>query len=149
MDKPLHLVLCVDDEVVGLSVRRRLLEHAGYRVLTAADGRTGLELFADHPVDAVILDYAMPQMDGGQVAIQMRQIKPEVPILMLSAFVDLPAEVLALVDLRLTKGEGAAALFEKLGTLIARHRIAPIVEKIAPRSVDTQSTDRRVKQLGD
>jgi len=149
MDKPLHLILCIDDDVVGLSVRRRLLEHTGYRVLTAADGRTGLELFAAHPVDVVILDYAMPQMDGGQVALQMRQIKPEVPILMLSAYIDLPADVISLIDYRMTKGEGAVALFGKLDTLIAHQRIPPIAEKIAPHSAEVPSPDKRIKQLGD
>ena len=62
------LILCVDDEVVGLRVRKILLERAGYRVLTAEDGRSGIDLFASEPVDAVVLDYAMPGMHGGEVA---------------------------------------------------------------------------------
>ena len=37
-----HLVLCVDDELIGLKVRKILLERAGYRVLTAPDGSAGL-----------------------------------------------------------------------------------------------------------
>jgi CheY-like chemotaxis protein len=113
-----HLVLCVDDEVVGLRVRKILLERAGYRVLTAPDGFSGLELFAAHPVDAVVLDYSMPGMHGGEVAQKMRLTKPEVPILLLSAYVGLPSEVSSLVDLYLTKGEGAPVLLEKLGSLL-------------------------------
>ena len=114
-----HLVLCVDDEVVGLRVRRILLERAGYRVLTAGDGYSGLELFASEPVEAVVLDYAMPGMHGGEVAKKMRQTKPEVPILLLSAYVGLPDEVSSLVDVYMTKGEGAPALLDKLGNLLA------------------------------
>jgi CheY-like chemotaxis protein len=114
-----HLVLCVDDELVGLSIRKILLERAGYRVLTAADGASGLELFAAHPVDAVVLDYAMPGMHGGQVAEKMRQTKPKVPILLLSAYLDLPAEVTSLADLYMTKGEGAPALLDKLDNLLS------------------------------
>jgi CheY-like chemotaxis protein len=114
-----HLVLCVDDELIGLSIRKILLERAGYRVLTAADGPSGLELFAAHPVDAVILDYSMPGMHGGEVAEKMRQSKPDVPILLLSAYVNLPAEVTSLADLYMTKGEGAPALLDKLGNLIS------------------------------
>jgi CheY-like chemotaxis protein len=114
-----HLVLCVDDEAVGLGIRQILLERAGYRVLTAADGASGLELFAAHPVDAVVLDYAMPGMHGGQVARKMRQIKPEVPILLLSAYLDLPAEVTSLADLYMTKGEGAPALLDNLDNLLS------------------------------
>jgi CheY-like chemotaxis protein len=116
-----HLVLCVDDEAVGLGIRKILLERAGYRVLIAADGSSGLKLFAAHPVDAVVLDYAMPGMHGGQVAQKMRQIKPEVPILLLSAYLNLPAEVTSLADLYMTKGEGAPALLDKLGNLLSAH----------------------------
>jgi CheY-like chemotaxis protein len=114
-----HLVLCVDDEAVGLRIRKILLERAGYQVLTAADGASGLELFAAHPVDAVVLDYSMPGMHGGQVAKKMRQSKPEVPILLLSAYLDLPAEATSLADLYMTKGEGAPALLDKLGNLLS------------------------------
>lgn len=119
MEAASRLVLCVDDEAVGLRVRQILLERAGYRVLTAADGASGLELFATHPVDAVVLDYSMPGMHGGEVARRMRQAKPNVPILLLSAYVDLPEEVVSLADVYMTKGEGAPALLDKLGNLIA------------------------------
>jgi CheY-like chemotaxis protein len=117
--KKSHLVLCVDDEVVGLRVRKILLERAGYQVITASDGYSGLELFAAQAVEAVVLDYAMPGMHGGEVARKMRQTKPEVPILLLSAYVGLPDEVSSLVDVYMTKGEGAPALLEKLGNLLA------------------------------
>ena len=113
------LVLCVDDELVGLRVRQIILERAGYQVLTAADGLSGLELFSAHPVDAVVLDYAMPGMHGGQVAEKMRKTKPRVPILLLSAYVGLPEEVSSLVDVYMTKGEGAPALLDKLGNLLS------------------------------
>src|ERR1700756_3091243 len=93
-----HLVLCVDDEIVGLRVRKILLERAGYRVLTASDGHSGLELFSSQPVEAVVLDYSMPGMHGGEVARRMRLTKPRVPILLLSAYVGLPEEVSSLVD---------------------------------------------------
>jgi CheY-like chemotaxis protein len=114
-----HLVLCVDDEKIGLQVRRIVLERSGYRVLTAPNGEAGLELFENHPVEAVILDYSMPGMHGGDVAAHMRRSKPAVPILLLSAFVDLPHEVVGLVDVYMTKGEGAPALLAKLESLLS------------------------------
>jgi CheY-like chemotaxis protein len=113
-----NLVLCVDDELVGLKVRKIVLERAGYRVLTAPDGPSGLAIFAEHPIEAVVLDYSMPGMHGGDVARRMRETKPEVPILLLSAYIGLSAEVTSLVDLYMTKGEGAPVLLEKLGTLL-------------------------------
>ena len=112
-----HLVLCVDDEYVGLQVRRLLLERSGYKVLTARDGASGLDLFRAQPVEAVVLDYAMPGMHGGEIAARMRAVKPDVPILLLSAYVGLPAEVTRVVDIYMTKGEGAPALLDKLQSL--------------------------------
>jgi CheY-like chemotaxis protein len=118
MKQTSNLVLCVDDEVVGLRIRKLLLERAGYRVLTAPDGPTGLAIFSAEPVEAVVLDYSIPGMHGGEVAVRMRQTKPQVPILLLSAYIGLSAEVTCVVDLYMTKGEGAPVLLEKLGSLL-------------------------------
>jgi CheY-like chemotaxis protein len=112
-----HLVLCVDDEKVGLQVRRIILERSGYQVITAPDGQSGLSLFESNPVEAVVLDYAMPGMHGGEVAALMRQCKPQVPILLLSAYLGIPPEIKSIVNVSMTKGEGAPALLEKLGSL--------------------------------
>ena len=114
-------VLCVDDEVVGLQVRKLILERSGYRVLTAPDGPSGLNVFADNSVDAVVLDYSMPGMHGGEVAARMRERKPEVPILLLSAYMGLPEEVTTLVNIYMTKGEGAPALLQNLGALFTQN----------------------------
>lgn len=119
MAKTGHLVLCVDDEHIGLEVRRLLLERSGYKVLTAPDGPSGLSLFRSEPVEAVVLDYSMPGMHGGEIAASMRAEKPEVPILLLSAYVGLPADITGLVDVYMTKGEGAPALLAKLDSLFA------------------------------
>ena len=117
MPGPGHLVLCVDDEHVGLQVRRLLLERSGYKVITASDGMSGLEIFREEPVEAVVLDYAMPGMHGGEVAARMRAEKPGVPIVLLSAYVGLPSDVTSVVDVYMTKGEGAPALLDKLNSL--------------------------------
>jgi CheY-like chemotaxis protein len=118
MKEDTNLVLCVDDELIGLQIRKILLERAGYRVLTAPDGPLGLEIFSAEPVEAVVLDYSMPGMHGGEVALRMRQTKPHIPILLLSAYMGLPSEVTCLVDLYMTKGEGAPVLLEKLSSLL-------------------------------
>lgn len=128
MPQSRRLVLCVDDEAVGLQVRRMILERSGYSVLTAHDGPTGLKVFAENPIEAVVLDYAMPGMDGGQVAAQMRERKPQVPILLLSAYMSLPADLTGLVDISMTKGEGAPILLKKLDSLFANENelVAPV-----------------------
>jgi CheY-like chemotaxis protein len=111
-------ILCIDDETLGLRIRKTVLEHAGYRVLTAEDGATGLDLFRGNPVDGVVLDYYMPEMDGGVVAETMRRERPEVPIMLLSAYINLPPETIALVDVTLLKGEGPVELLEKLRQML-------------------------------
>lgn len=112
MPKP--LILCIDDEELGLRIRGIVLERSGYRVLTALDGATGLSMFAREPVEAVILDYFMPGMNGGEVAVELRRLRPEVPILLLSAYINLPAEVVAMVDCTILKGDGPEVLLAKV-----------------------------------
>jgi CheY-like chemotaxis protein len=98
-------ILCIDDYEAGLSARKILLEDEGYEVLTATDGRSGLQLFESHRVDGVILDYQMPGMNGDLVACQMKQLKPRVPILLLSAYISLPEEKLRFFDALVAKDE--------------------------------------------
>ncbi len=114
------LILCIDDEALGLQIRRAVLERAGYRVLTALDGASGLSAFWDHPVDVVVLDYVMPGLDGGQVAAEMRKQRPGIPILLLSAYVNLPPEVIPLVDHTILKGDGPERLLGKIRELLDR-----------------------------
>jgi CheY-like chemotaxis protein len=111
------VVLCIDDELVGLSVRKTLLEHAGYTVLTASNGPEGLRLFEREPVDAVVLDYFMPGMHGPEVALQMRESKPGVPILLLSAHLGLSERLDSLVNVYMIKGGGAPVFLQTLSTL--------------------------------
>jgi CheY-like chemotaxis protein len=108
----------VDDEVVGLSVRKTILESQGYRVLTAENGPDGLKIFSAENIDVVVLDYKMPGMNGDVVAERMKQLKPSVPILMLSAYIDLPRQVLAVVDKYLTKGNETPQMLAAIAELL-------------------------------
>lgn len=113
------MILCIDDEPLGLQVRKIMLQHQGYEVLTAQSGREGLQLFADNPVMAVVLDYSMPGMNGDEVAVEMKRLKPGVKILLLSAYVDLPEEALKCVDRRAVKGIAPTAFLEDLQQLLS------------------------------
>jgi CheY-like chemotaxis protein len=123
-----QFILCVDDETTGLSVRKMILESQGYRVVTAENGPDGLAIFSAEPIDLVVLDYKMPGMNGDVVAERMKQLKPSIPILMLSAYVDLPKETLALVDRYLTKGEGGPPMMLKaVAELLTRMQMAQAI----------------------
>jgi len=69
-------LLCIDDEETGLKLRKLLFEREGHQVLTAADGTSGIDLFKTQPIDAVILDYRMPEMDGAAVAEKLKELRP-------------------------------------------------------------------------
>lgn len=116
---PISTILCIDDEALGLEIRRAVLERAGYQVLTAEDGATGLSLFRGNAIDGVVLDYYMPEMDGGKVAETMRRERPDVPIMLLSAYINLPTEVVELADVTVLKGEGPQDLLEKLRAMLS------------------------------
>jgi CheY-like chemotaxis protein len=120
---PRPVILCIDDEDLGLEIRKMVLEREGFTVLTARDGLTGLSIFETEPVDAVVLDYAMPGMDGGQVAVILRQRRPDLPILMLSAYVALPEDVMRVVTVAATKGDGAFTLVDRLKELLRSNEL--------------------------
>src|SRR5437660_198276 len=91
-------ILCIDDHWNGLIARKMFLESNGYQVLEATSGDEGLRLFRAHTVDAVVIDYQMPGMNGDVVAARMKRLKANVPILLLSAYGPLPEKKLRSVD---------------------------------------------------
>lgn len=111
-------VLCVDDEKIGLRVRKIMLESHGFRVLTANSGEQGLSLFDANHIDLVVLDYYMPGLNGGEVAAEMRRRKPAVPIIFLSAYFSLPPAALELANAFITKGDPPDILIQKIEQLM-------------------------------
>jgi two-component system response regulator MprA len=78
-------VLVVDDEPAVRRALERALKLEDYEVELAADGQEALDLLAAAPADAVVLDIAMPRIDGLEVARRMRKAGDRTPILMLTA----------------------------------------------------------------
>jgi CheY-like chemotaxis protein len=95
-------VLCIDDEQTTL---KSVLESHGYTVLVAKSGSQGVKIFTSEAVDAVVLDYWMTDMSGLEVARQIRKFNRTVPIIMLSAYIELLDESVGLVDVWIRKGE--------------------------------------------
>ena len=107
-------ILCIDDEPNVLVVRKMLLESVGYRVLLAESGPQGLEILQRENVHTVIVDYKMPDMTGSEVAEHIRAFRPGMPIIMLSAYIDLSADQLKDVDAYVTKGESPDVLLRTI-----------------------------------
>ena len=113
-------ILCVDDHWNGLIGRKIFLENNGYEVLEATGGDEGLRLFLSHAVDAVVLDYQMPGMNGDAVAAKMKRAKSHVPIMLLSSYGPLPKSKLQAVDIFLSKSQPPKILLSTLQDLLDR-----------------------------
>ena len=81
-------VMMVDDDQEVLQMLRRVFEFEGFDVTTAADGSSALALFAQSQPDVVILDIALPGLDGYQVLENIRQ-SSDIPVIMLTAMREL------------------------------------------------------------
>ncbi|HLO95881.1 MAG TPA: response regulator, partial [Burkholderiaceae bacterium] len=90
------VVLCVDDEPAILSSLRRLLRPKGYKVLLAEGGQAGLAMLAQEPVDLVVSDMRMPEMDGAQFLEQVRMRWPEVIRILLTGYADVSSTIAAI-----------------------------------------------------
>ena len=120
MSRPKARILCIDDHWNALIGRKMFLEQSGYEVLEATGGDEGLKLFLKHAVDAVVLDYQMPGMNGDVVAARMKRINSQVPIMLVSAYGPLPKNKLRFVDTFLSKSQPPAILLSTLQTLVSR-----------------------------
>jgi CheY-like chemotaxis protein len=85
--RPKKTILCVDDNEQALSVRKFMLETRGYRVLASLAPEQALESFQSSGIDLVICDLNMPRLDGNELARRMKELAPEVPILLVSGCV--------------------------------------------------------------
>jgi response regulator RpfG family c-di-GMP phosphodiesterase len=89
-------LLCVDDEANVLNALRRMLRPRGYNVLTAGSGSEGLEIVARTPVDLVISDMCMPEMDGARFLEQVKARSPGSVRILLTGYADLGSTVAAI-----------------------------------------------------
>ena len=85
---PCGHILLVDDNKLGLSARRSVLEELGHRITTAPNGVDAFEQFTSDKFDLVVTDYKMPRMDGLELIARIRKTSPGVPVILISGFVD-------------------------------------------------------------
>ena len=138
-------LLCVDDNQSSLNICKIILENCGYKVFTASSGREGLEVFASNAIDAVILDYQMPEMNGELVAAEMKRTNPQVPILMLSGWASLPESAFVLVDEFVTKGDPVEFLLLAVQQVLSRgEKRKPVRVVTRPRMASFDSEARIV-----
>jgi len=81
-------ILVIEDEEPVRAVARSILEGVGYEVVTADDGREGLQALRDAPngFDLVLLDMTKPHLGGDEVLERIRQTHPELPVILCSGY---------------------------------------------------------------
>ena len=85
---PAGTILVVDDEETVRTVSAHMLRRAGHSVITAEDGRAALKIYAErhHEIDCVVLDLAMPHMDGQETFRELRRVRRDVRVLLSSGY---------------------------------------------------------------
>jgi len=111
-------ILCIDDELDIMNVRRLLLESEGHNVIDAATGKEGLQLFQSNNVDLVIVDYWMSGMNGLAVAREIKRLNAAVPVIILSGLAELPGEASGIADRWILKGRSTQDLLEAITALV-------------------------------
>jgi CheY-like chemotaxis protein len=127
MESATRTVLCIDDRPQVLELRRALLESCDYCVRIASSGYAALKMLEDTPVAVVLLEYQLQGIDAEAVALHIKQRFPSLPIILLSAYSDMPERILSLVDEYVMKSglpEGLVRMIEKV-THPSRHAPPP------------------------
>lgn len=85
-------ILLVDDDAAVREVTASRLRELGYRVVEADSGGRALDILADgEAFDLLLLDYAMPGMNGAELAREARRLRPDTPVMFITGFADLGA----------------------------------------------------------
>jgi CheY-like chemotaxis protein len=118
-------VLCIDDDPDVLECLQDFLETFGYTVRITTSGAKAIEIAAQWNAQVVIVDYNMPEMNGHQVASEIKRVRSHVAIILFSGAVDIPEETLALVDAFVDKNLVASRLLPTISDLVVRMPMSP------------------------
>jgi CheY-like chemotaxis protein len=117
--EPQKMLLCIDDSPAILKYERQMFEESGYIVVTEASARRGLQLATMYSFDAVLLDYRMPEMNGHDLAYEIRRLRPDTPVVMVSGS-EIPESTRRLVDAVVPKEEANRELVSTVARLCDR-----------------------------
>ena len=124
-------ILIVEDDRNSSRFLQLELEHENYEVLTAFDGRTGLDMALREKPDLIVLDIMLPQLSGTEVCRRIR-MESDVPIIMLTAMDGVPNRVAGLdmgADDYMTKPYAIEELLARIRTNLRRHPAEPEQKK--------------------
>ena len=127
MGNPKGRILIVDDDPHAVEILTRMLGHEGYDCVSATGGVTALDLVRNQPVDLILLDVMMPEMDGLQVCerLQADEQLRQIPVILLTAKDDMETRSRGMalgVSDYLTKPVNKRELFNRIATQL--HSVA-------------------------
>ena len=137
-------ILLVDDNANGLAARKSVLEELGYRIVTSTSGADALEQFAAFRFDLVVTDYKMPRMDGLELIGRLRKATPDLPIVLVSGYVDTMGmnEASTGADVVIQKSANEVSHLVRSVNRLLRRKSVP------KKPVTTQAAAPKVKRKG-
>ncbi|WP_457574064.1 sigma-54-dependent transcriptional regulator [Desulfolithobacter sp.] len=126
-------ILIVDDEEMQRTMLQGFLEKQGYRIFTAADGTRALRVFMEQPIELVLLDHRMPDMNGDELLKKIKEINPTIRAIMITAYgaVDTAVRVMRLgADDFLEKPVDLEELLDKIRRIEDEVLVAGDVEEV-------------------
>ena len=117
-------LLYVDDDALRSEVMTARLRLLGYQVLNARNGAAAIEIFAAQHIDLAIVDYYMPGMSGDLVAMEMKNLRRNIPVIIFSGTFTLSEMVIAIVDGFVSTSDDPDALLDKIAEVLGPRRAA-------------------------
>ncbi|MGA9812184.1 MAG: response regulator [Terriglobales bacterium] len=111
-------LLCIHRDPGQLSP----LRGNGYELITATNGSDGLRVLMLNPVDAVVIEYYLGLLDGAVVADEIKRVKPQLPIVMVADYLELPVDSLKSVDALVSRSDGPCYLLETIQSILQIRR---------------------------
>ena len=124
MSKAKTVVLSVDDESIPLTLRKSVLEKFGFQVIAALSGAEALTILDAQGVDIVLTDLLMPAMNGTELARNIKQRNPELPVVLYSGVNELPEDA-ASADFFLSKVERPTVMCQKIEEMLMKPIASP------------------------
>jgi two-component system response regulator GlrR len=115
------VILCVDDEPNSLVLRKLVLQKAGYEVVTANSATAALDVLASTQVDLVLSDQLMPGLTGTELARQIKNRWPSLPVILISGVNEIPADA-EIADLFMSKVEGPVMMCQNINDVLVKYR---------------------------
>jgi PAS domain S-box-containing protein len=139
-------ILSIDDEPAALRLRAKILEGAGHSVATAATVDEALKKFQSDQFDLVVSDHVLGRGTGTQLASELRRLRPDVPIIILSGTGEIPQDI-GHADAFLSKLEGPKVLLEKVGELLAQFKATAAASRGDALPMKTEDAAQAYEEL--